>query len=106
MLYKLLHDLQAALCVVTETHLREEELSWVATEAYYRVTEYCRVIPPGVRPGEGVLILVHRHFSAKKLPRNVSIQEDIEHCSCLFYPTPSPKTALRITGVYIPPPKI
>ena len=106
LLYKLLRDLQVALCVVTETHLREEELPKVRTPNYYRVAEFCREIPPGVRPGGGVLIMAHQNFSTKSSPYVEEIQEDIEHCACLFFPTPNPKTALRVTGIYIPPPKI
>ena len=74
MLYKLLRDLQAALCVVTATHLRGEDLYWVRTSDYYHVTKYCRAIPPGIRPGGGALILAHRHVSAKELPQISTIK--------------------------------
>ena len=51
MLYKMLHDLNVGLCLITETHLRESELSRVRTPGYYRATEHCQDAPLGTWPG-------------------------------------------------------
>ena len=105
MLYKMLHDLNVGLCLITETHLRESELSRVRTPGYYRATEHCQDAPLGTWPGGEILILAHQNFSTKREPKIPEIESIIEHCSCLFFPTASPKTVMKVTGIYIPPSK-
>ena len=42
LLRKLLRDLQVGLGIITETHLREEDLEGLRIRGYYRPAEYCR----------------------------------------------------------------
>ena len=41
LLGKLLHDLHAGICVVTETNLREEDLKTLDYDYYNVATDYC-----------------------------------------------------------------
>ena len=106
MLGKLLLDLQVGVGLITETHLRKPDLSWVRYPQYHIVADYCRRTPAGSRIGGGALILVHRNFTTAKIPKIHSILPKIEHCSTKLYPTNDPETAIRLTAVYIPPPKV
>ena len=63
---KLMFDLWAGVCIVTETHLREEELGRVRIEHYHTLADYCRPTPIGERIGGGVIIIVHNTLTAIK----------------------------------------
>ena len=103
MLGKLLHDLQVGVCLLTETHLREDDLDTFDIPHYHVVADYCRPTPVGEWIKGGVLILVHTNFDADELPKLTSLAPHIEHCSCTLFPTDDPATAIRVSGVYIPP---
>ena len=103
LLRKLLRDLQVGLGIITETHLREEDLEGLRFRGYYRPAEYCRETEAGRGIRGGVLILAHNRFSTGKLPKLQGILPTMEHCSCVLFPTDSPVTAIRVSGVYMPP---
>ena len=63
-LEKLLFDLNIGICVLTETHLRKQELDQVKFTSYIVVSESCRVARNKI--GGGVLIMVHPKISAVK----------------------------------------
>ena len=52
LLGKMLHDLQAGVCVVTETHLREADIKRIRFPQYHVVTHHCRPTPKGTKIGE------------------------------------------------------
>ena len=66
MLGKLMFDLWAGVCIVTETHLREEELGRVRIENFHTLADDCRPTPIGERIGGGVIIIVHNTLTAIK----------------------------------------
>ena len=103
LLGKLLFDLQAGVGVITETHLRRHDLDRLHFRNYNKPSHYCRPTEEGRRIGGGVLLLVHNRFNTDKLPRLEGLDPLVEHCSCILYPTDSLVTAIRISGVYIPP---
>ena len=94
MLRKLLYDLQVGVCILTETHLREEDLEFLTTPNYLVVADHCRLTPVGDYIKGGVLILVHITIGADELPKLTNLLPHIEHCSCTLYPTEDPATAL------------
>ena len=100
---KILVDLRIGICVVTETHLRIKELKRIRMNDYVVLADSCRPTPVGDHIGGGVVILVHANFTAEEIPEIGGLPEHLEHCSIKFYPTANPKTATRISGVYISP---
>ena len=102
---KLLFDLQVGVCILTETHLRLEELDYLTIPSYQIVADYCRPVPMGEKIAGGVLILVHIDLVADELPKLTGLLPHVEHCSCMLYPTEDTATAMRVSGVYIPPPR-
>ena len=102
---KLLFDLQIGVCVLTETHLRSEDLDDLSVTSYQIVADYCRPVPVGDKIAGGVLILVHIDLVADELPRLTGLLPHVEHCPCMLYPTEDAATAMRVSGVYIPPPR-
>ena len=53
LLGKLMFDLWAGVCVVTETHLRKPELDRVQIDHYHILADDCRPTPIGERIGGG-----------------------------------------------------
>ena len=102
---KLLFDLQIGVCILTETHLRSEDLDNLSIPSYQIVADCCRPVPMGDKIAGGVLILVHIDLVADELPKLTGLLPHIEHCSCMLYPTEDTATAMRVSGVYIPPPR-
>ena len=53
-----------------------------------------------------MLILAHIDLVADELPKLTGLLPHVEHCSCMLYPTEDAATATRVSGVYIPPPRV
>ena len=103
LLSSLLRDLRVGVGIITETHLRQSDLAWVKCPGYNVVAHHCRRTPVGQRIDGGVLILVHVNFTTAKQPKIPRLAPTIESCTTKIFPTENPITALRVTGVYIPP---
>ena len=69
LLRKLLLDLQVGIGVISETHLREEEMEGLKIKGYNCPAHYCRPNVDGVGIRGGVLILAHRSLTTEKLPK-------------------------------------
>ena len=65
LLGKLMYDLWAGICVVTETHFRKPDLDQLAYDNYHILADYCRPVPLGERIGGGVVILAHNSLSVE-----------------------------------------
>ena len=100
---KLLVDLQVGICIVTESHLRKRDLKKLRYKNYVVLADSCRPIPLGEHAAGGVVILVHANFTASELPEIADLPKAMEHCSIKLYLTQDPRTAVRISGLYIPP---
>ena len=105
LLGKLLLDLQVGVGLITETHLRTADLSWIKYPQYHVVSDYCRPVPAGKQIGGGVPILVHQDFTTTKVPKDPKLLPVFEHCSTMLYPTHSTETAIRLKAIYLPPKK-
>ena len=100
---KLPSDLQIEVCVLSETHVRLGNLDFLNIPDYQIIADYCRRTPAGDYITGGVHILAQICFAAGELPNRTGPPPHIEHCSCTLYPTGDPATALRASGVHIPP---
>ena len=92
---------QAAVCVVTEAHIREEDLETIKIPNYKVITHCCREVE--TRLGGGVVISVHKNYKAKLISENNFVGGGVETCSIDFFPTKEVETALHVIGIYIPP---
>ena len=72
-------------------------------ENYVPLADSRRPRPLGGWIKGGVIILVHAAFTAFELPDISGLNPCLEHCAIKFYPTSDPKTALRISGLFISP---
>ena len=102
-LSKLLKDLKAGICVVTETHLRKRDLKYLKIDHFVLVADYRRPTPIGGHIYGGSVILVHENFTAEELPEVAGLPPHLEHCSAKSYPTADPRSAMRISGLYVSP---
>ena len=103
LLGKLMYDLWAGICIATETHLREADLSKLRYDNYHVVAQYCRPTPIGERIGGGVVILAHNTLSVETLPRIASLAPQLERCAIRLYLSNQAHEALVLSGVYMPP---
>ena len=85
LLGKLMFDLWAGVCVVTETHLRKPELDRVQIDHYHILADDCRPTPIGERIGGGVLILVHNTLAAVKEDEIIGLAPQAEHCAITLH---------------------
>ena len=102
-----LPDFFIDVCVVTETHLREEEV--VDMKKYflalgYRVEAQCCRKTGVARIKGGVLILIHERTSAVELGGIPLPKSPADACTICVFPTDLPRDQMRVTGVYCPPP--
>ena len=99
-LKQLLFDLRVSVAVITESHLNAEETKRLVIPGYTMDCKDCR---EDTAHG-GVFIAVKQGVAHKVLPMENRPLLPINACSMLVYPTGDEDYALRITGVYLPPP--
>ena len=98
---RMLFRLRIGVCVLTETHLRERDLSKFKIRHYDIISSYCRVTEN--RIGGGVLILAHATCNIEKYTLPGDVPSPLETCSAKLFPTMNPDAVLILTGIYIPP---
>ena len=99
-LKQVLFDLRASVAVITESHLNAEETKRLVIPGY---TVDCKDCREDTAHG-GVFIAVRQGVAHKVLPKVNRPLLPINACSMLVYPTGEEDYAIRITGVYLPPP--
>ena len=85
LLGKLMYDLWAGICVVTETHFRKPDLDQLAYDNYHILADYCRPVPLGERIGGGVVILAHNSLSVGVGRKLDELAPQVEHCEVKLY---------------------
>ena len=103
LLGKLMFDLWAGVCIVTESHLRKPDLDKLAYSSYFMVADYCRPIPLGEKIGGGVVIIVHETVNAESIPEMEGLAPQVEHCAIKLYLTNQGANSVNLSGIYIPP---
>ena len=98
---RLLYTKGVSVCVLTETHLRTQEVDRLEIPNYWIAASTSR--DPEGRIRGGIIILVHHGMSAAPITAHHFVGDVIEYCSAVIYPTTCEDTGLIITGVYIPP---
>ena len=99
-LKQLLHDLRISVAVITESHLNEVGMKRLVLPGFETKCRDCREDSAH----GGVFIAVRLGVAHKVLPKDERPSLHINACSLLLYPTGEEDYALKVTGVYLPPP--
>ena len=100
-LAELLFKLHIGVRVVTETHLRKEEMKQLKFLHYVVVNDFSRVAAGKI--GGGVLIMARNLSKASRCTLQMTESRRLELCSIKLFPTTSPLSTILLTGIYIPP---
>ena len=100
-LAELLFKLHIGARVVTETHLRKEEMRQLKFLHYVVVNDFSRVAAGKI--GGGVLIMAQNLLKPSRCSLQMTESRRLELCSIKLFPTTSPLSTILLTGIYIPP---
>ena len=103
LLGKLMLDLWTGVCVVTETHIRKEELGRAQIDNYHILADDCRATSIGEHIGGEVIILVHNALAAAKEDEIPGLAPQAEHCAITLHLSNQVAKTVRLSGVYLPP---
>ena len=95
------------VCVVSETHLREEDITNAKKyflDYGYTVEAHCCRNTGQRKIGGGVIILVHIGLPSVPLKKVSLPDSPVDACSLCVCPTAKRTDHIRITGAYCPPP--
>ena len=96
----LLEELEIDVCVVTETHMTEQEAKNLYIEGYEVQAECCR---PESSAGGGAIILMGFWIDSDTIENQPTLPPLLNACAAIIYPHCKEATGMRLTGVYFSP---
>ena len=96
--------LRAGICDVAESNLRKKELKVARIPGHGVIASFCR-IAEGRRVGGGVLTPEATAPTEDTIVSGEGVGESAGTCAAYIPPVGGEAPRLRITGVYIPPPR-
>ena len=93
---------QPDICVLSETHLYEDETDKFCLETYHKAHSSCRE-PDEEQAKGGVLILVKERVSYTKAVEMPSVSLPLHSCSIWLHLNNKEMPVVRLTGIYFPP---